>query len=659
MTPPVASRDVDQEIADAKARIALLEDELQHSWKTIASMHKEIHSFTMSHGWRLLSRYYKVRNFLLPIGSFRHRLVAKAFHGLSASAKFLVKQVLLGFWSRDSAYRNWMKKYEPTEQELEEQRRAKFAYEPLISVVVPTYNTPVPVLKEMIQSVIGQTYARWQLCIADGASSEPEFKRTLENFARAEPRIRLRWLAENQGIAGNSNAGLELAEGDFIAFLDHDDTLAPFALHEVVRAINAQPEADFFYSDEDKIDEEGKRRFDPHFKPDWSPDTLRSHNYICHLAVYRHDLMHQVGGFRAGYDGSQDYDLILRATEKARAIVHIPKILYHWRVGAGSTAGDHTAKMYAYVAARKALASHLERSGISAPVEKVGVRGTYRIRYPLPSQPLVSIIIPTQDQAKVLKVCLDSLNKNTYQNVEIILIENHSTEPATFALYQELTQRPNLRLLTWTKEFNYASVNNFAAQEARGEILLFLNNDMEVITPDWIEEMLCHALRPGVGVVGAKLYFPDGKIQHGGVILGMRGIADHAHRFEPRESIGYQHRLIATQNLSAVTGACMMMRADLFRKLGGFDERFVLAFNDIDLCLKARAEGYLVVWTPFAELYHHESKTRGLDISPTKFRRLQNEISVFQSKWGKQLVTGDPYYNPNLTLDSENFGVRS
>ena len=446
-----------------RARIAFLEGELQYCWKTIAGLQKDIQEYTSSHGWRLLNRYYRVRNYLLPRGSGRHRVAATLAHGLFASTKF-VKNALVSLWSKDHAYASWIRRHEPGSRELSLQRQAKFSYEPLVSIVVPTYNTPAPILEEMIQSVIAQTYGRWQLCIADG-SDQSAVKGVLEEYARKEPRIRLRWLTENGGIAANSNAGLALAEGDFVAFLDHDDTLAPFALYEMVKTINARPDADLLYSDEDKIDESGRRRFDPHFKPDWSPDTLRSYNYVCHLAVFRHELLQQIGGFRSGFDGSQDYDLILRPPKRPRRSFMFRKFCITGALR-GSVASDHSAKSYAYVAARKALAEHLERIGLDGTIEQVDKRSAYRVRYSLATQPLISIIIPTQDHAATLRTCIESLDKTSYQNYEIILIENHSAEPQTFALYEELKKRPNLKLLTWTQDFNYATINNFAAEQA-------------------------------------------------------------------------------------------------------------------------------------------------------------------------------------------------
>jgi GT2 family glycosyltransferase len=647
------------EISEARDRIAELEDELKQSWKTIACLYRTIQNIESSHGFRWLKRYYAVRNYLFPRGSRRYRVAIGMARSFRSWAKFLIKNVLLGGWSADRDYLNWIHKHEPNRDQLEAQRQVKFACEPLISIIVPTYNTPARVLEDMLKSVLEQTYARWELCIADGASAKPEVRRTLDRYAGKDIRIHVQCLSENGGIVGNSNFALAMAKGDYVALLDHDDTLAPFALYEIVKAINDNPGADFIYSDEDKIDDSGNRRFDPHFKPDWSPDTLRSHNYICHLSVFARSLIEAVEGFRPGYDGSQDYDLILRATERAQRIVHVPKVLYHWRVVEGSTAGDPTAKMYAYAAARKAVASHLERIGMPGKVDNVGQGGIYRVRWPLQSKPLVSILIPTQDNPKILSSCIESLDKTAYKNYEIILVENHSTKPQTFALYKELEKRPNLRLLTWTDKFNYAAVNNFASRHAKGEILLFLNNDIAAINDDWLEEMLSHVQRPEVGVVGAKLYYPDDRVQHAGVIFGIGGLASHAHIGFPRQAYGYMHRLVITQNMSAVTGACMMMRKPVFDELDGFDERFVLAFNDLDLCLRARERGYLVIWTPFAELYHYESRTRGTDLIPKKARRLQGEIDAFQTKWGKQLVLGDPYYSPNLTLEQEDFALRA
>jgi GT2 family glycosyltransferase len=556
-------------------------------------------------------------------------------------------------------YDVWIDQNEPKAGDLRRQWRTRFPYRPKISIVVPTYNTPVPFLVDMLRSVFCQTYTNWELCVADGGSTKEDVKATLAEFQAHERRIRLRFLPENLGIVGNSNAAHALATGDFLTFLDHDDMLAPWALFEIARAVNADPQADFFYSDEDMIDAAGAVRSNPHFKPDWAPDNLRSHNYITHLAIYRRDLFFKLGGFRSGFEGSQDYDLILRAGEHARRIVHIPSVLYHWRVHEESTSSGESVKTYAYEAARKALRAHLIRTGMEGEVKDAFTHGIYQVTYKLPSRPLVSVLIPNRDHADVLERCLRSVRRSTYTNYEIVLIENGSREPRTHELYGRLSQEPDTRIVPWDKQpFNYSAVTNFGAAQARGEVLLLLNNDIDAINPDWLERMLEHVLRPGVGAVGAKLYYPDDTLQHGGVIVGLGGVAAHSHTHFPRSSFGYQGRLIVIQNLSAVTAACLMVKKAVFEEVGGFDEAFAVAFNDVDFCLRLRQKNYVIVWTPFAELYHCESKTRGVDDTPEKKARFQGEIDLFKKKWAAFLSKGDPYYSPNLNYGTEDFSYR-
>jgi GT2 family glycosyltransferase len=497
------------------------------------------------------------------------------------------------------------------------------------------------------------------LCVADGGSTEPHVAEILNDYAAGDPRIKVELLGRNEGIAGNSNAAIALATGDYVALLDHDDTLAPFALYEVVRAVNQHPDADFLYSDEDKLSQDGTVRYEPHFKPDWAPDQLRSHNYICHLSVFRRDLMRELGGFRTGFDGSQDYDLILRATEKARQVVHIPKVLYHWRTHSSSTAFDPKAKLYAYEAAQKAITEHLNRRGTPGEVEFGLTYGIYSIRYELPARPKVSIVIPNRDQADLLRQCVASIDGSSYTNFELVILENGSREAKTHAYYDELRRRANVRIVTWDRPFNYSAANNFAARHATGEVLVFLNNDIEVKAPDWLERLLGHALRPEVGAAGAKLYYPDGTIQHAGVVVGLGGVAGHMHHHFPGEHFGYVGRLIVCQNFSAVTAACLMVRREVFEAVGGFDEAFVLTFNDVDFCLRLRQQGWLVVWTPEAQLYHWESKTRGPDTHGEALERFKREEALFKERWGDFLAGGDPYYSPHLTLVESDCSIKA
>ncbi len=553
-------------------------------------------------------------------------------------------------------YRRWIARHEPNVSQLEKQRAVRFAAAPKISVVVPVYNPPAEYLEAMVKSVLAQTYSNWELCLAD-ASPKEHVRPILQKFAAQDSRIQVRFLETNLGIAGNSNAALALATGDFVALLDHDDTLAPFAFHEMATAIAADPRAEFLYSDEDKLDTAGER-VEPNFKPDWSPETLLSRNYICHLLVLKRDLVERIGGFRAGFDGAQDYDLVLRAGEVAKRIVHVPQVLYHWRMHAASTALNKGSKNYAYDHGKKAIAEHLARTGVEASVHDGLALGMYHVIYLLKSQPLVTVIIPNKDHPEMLARCIESLAKSSYANYELIVVENGSILPATHGYYAQLKLDPRARVLEWTKPFNYAAVNNFAARAAKGELVLFLNNDIEAITPDWFEELVKRAVQPGVGAVGAKLYYADDTIQHAGLIIGLGGVAGHSHLNYPRSAPGHMQRLQYAQNVAAVTGACLLMKKTVFDEVGGFDEGFVLAFNDVDICLQVLAKGYRIVWTPDAELYHLESKTRGPEDTEEKQKRFKREIDLFHLKWGEFLKAGDPYYSRHFRLDRPDFALR-
>lgn len=561
-------------------------------------------------------------------------------------------------------YQQWIKNNEPNQRMLAEQQTQSrhFSYRPLISIVTPVYNTPTVILDAAIQSIIEQTYDNWEICIANGSPESHWVCNILDSYQTKDRRIKVVHLEENLGIAGNTNAAIELASGEFIGFLDHDDCLAPFALFEVVLTLQQHADSDLIYSDEDLISSNGKKRFSPHFKPIYSPDLLRSVNYITHFLVVRKTLGDQISWLRNGYEAAQDYDLILRIAEKAKHIVHIPKILYHWRHWASSTTNTHdtssSAKIMANEAGKKALQEHLERCGLIGSVEDGPDPTLYQVTYQITGTPLVSIIILTRDHAEDLRKCISSIqSKTTYQNYEIILVENASQEKETFLLYKELKKNPSIRVVPYNETFNFSSANNYAANQARGDVLLFLNNDIEVLSQDWLERMLEHALRKEVAIVGSKLYYPNDTIQHAGVILGIAGFAGHSHKYFPGNAKGYINRLRLIQNYSAVTGACMMIRKDVFYELGKFDEEYALAASDIDLCLKALARNYLNVWTPYSELYHHESKTRGQDDTPEKIKQFEKETRYFEQKWANFLLQGDPYYNPNLTLSSENFGI--
>ena len=547
-----------------------------------------------------------------------------------------------------------------TEEELEAQRTEVFPRSIKFSIVVPLYNTPEKFLHEMIRSVIDQTYADWELCMADGSDeAHGNVERICRQYMRKDLRIKYQRLEENLGISGNTNACLEMATGDYIGLFDHDDLLHPAALHEVMRAICEQ-DADFIYTDENTFHEKPEDAFCPHFKPDYAPDTLRSYNYICHFTVFSRELLDEVGNFRREFDGSQDYDMVLRLTEKASKIVHIPEVLYFWRAHSGSTAGDISAKPYTMDAARRALGEHLDRVGLVGEVEDSSIPSTYRIKYTISGCPKVSIVIPNMDHADTLRTCISSiLEKTTYKNFEIVIIENNSKEKETFAYYDELKSDPRIQVVTWEGKFNYSAINNFGVREAAtGEYILLLNNDIEVITPDWLQEMLMFAQRPDVGAVGAMLYYPDDTIQHAGVVLGIGGVAGHAHKYFPRGDFGYMSRATIAQDLSVVTAACVMLPRTVWDEVGGLDETFEVAFNDVDLCMRIRKAGYLIVWTPYAELYHYESKSRGAEDTPEKKKRFEGEVRRFQARWKSELAAGDPYYNPNLTLVREDFSVK-
>ncbi len=545
-------------------------------------------------------------------------------------------------------------------QRREQEENAQFPKDIKFSVLVPLYNTPESFLKAMIESVQAQTYKNWELCLADGSDKEHSFVGEIcKKYADGDRRIKYEKLERNLGISENTNACIRMATGEYIALFDHDDLLHPSALYEVMRAI-CEHGADFIYTDENTFSEEPRDAYNPHFKPDFSPDTLRSYNYICHLSAFSRELLDSVGYFRSEYDGSQDYDLILRLTEKAKKVFHIRKILYYWRAHKNSVAQDVGAKPYTVTAAKKALAAHLERCGLKGEVLDSSVPTTYHIKYEIDGNPLISVIIPNKDHTDDLDICLKSLyEKSSYKNFEVIIVENNSTEKETFEYYEAIAQKHgNVKIVKWEGNFNYSAINNFGVNYAKGEFILLLNNDVEIINGSCLEEMLMFAQRKDVGAVGAKLYYSDDTVQHAGVILGLGGTAGHAHKHFGRSHPGYMARASIAQNLSACTAACLMMRRDVFDEVGGLDESFEVAFNDVDLCMKIRKKGYLVVFTPYAELYHYESKSRGNDSTPEKLERFRGEIDRFKEKWQKQLDDGDPYYNPNLTLTRDDFSLK-
>ncbi len=555
-------------------------------------------------------------------------------------------------------YEIWMKFNDPTQEELEEQRKTKFKLTPKISILVPMYNTPVNFFSELVEYMINQTYPNWELCLEDGS---PEKNKEIEEICKKDERIKYNYTGKNLGIAGNTNEALKNATGDYIALLDHDDLLPANCLYEVVKAINEDPSIEFIYTDEDKITTTDKPRFDPHFKPDFAIDTLRSNNYICHFSVFRKDLMDKLGGERSKYDGAQDYDIIIRMAEIAKNIKHIPKVLYHWRVHELSTAkagGD--AKPYAFEAGIPVLQDHLKRVGLEGEVSHGVTLGTYKIDYKVKGNPKVTILIPNYNEAKTLKTCIDSILKlTTYKNYEIVVIENNSTEKSIFNYYKELEKEERVKILHYPeKGFNYSKIINYGVKNTDGEYIIQLNNDTELLTPDWLEKMIGMNQRDDVGAVGVKLYYPDGTIQHAGTIIGIYGVAGHVFKGLYKKAHGYFARESHIQNLSAVTAACMMAKRSVYEEVGYMDEEFAVAFNDIDFCLKIIQSGKLIIYNPFVELIHYESKSRGYDDTPEKKQRFQNEIDLFYQKWGDYKKKGDPYYNINLRLDSDQFDIK-
>lgn len=542
-----------------------------------------------------------------------------------------------------------------------QRQQSEWTCKPVISILLPVYNTPPALLAECINSVTAQLYSNWQLCIADDASTSAETRQALQQLCAGDERIKLVQRENNGHISAASNSALEVATGDYVALLDHDDLLSPDALLKVIAAINQHPDALLLYSDEDKIDGQGKR-YDPHFKPGWNPDLLLSQNYISHLGVYQRQRVLDIGGFREGLEGSQDHDLVLRFTDGLllKHIVHIPEVLYHWRAVAGSTALGGNEKSYAHQAGLNALQQYVSKQHPQASVSATS-GDYYRVAWPLPSPaPLVSLLVPTRDGVDILAPCVNAiLEKTDYRHFELIILDNQSSCPRTLEYMQQVSERDErVRVLRWDHPFNYSAINNFGASQAKGSIIGLINNDVEPINAGWLGEMVSQACRPEIGCVGAKLYYPNGSLQHAGVILGIGGVAGHSHKYFNGNALGYFSRLQLVQNLSAVTAACLLVRKEIFEQVGGLNEEHLkVAFNDVDFCLKVREAGYRNLFTPFAELYHHESVSRGAEDNPEKQARFQAEIAYMRQTWGPQL-DNDPAYNPNLTLAYEDFSLR-
>lgn len=558
--------------------------------------------------------------------------------------------------SNQEQYKIWMEKNKLTEQIIEEQKMYKFEKNPKISIVVPMYNTNEIFFKELIESIENQTYSNWELCLADGSETQNE---SLKQYYENNEKIKYKFLNENKGISENTNAAIDMATGEYIGFLDHDDLLSQDALFEVVKVINEKENAEFIYSDEDKIDE-NHERFEPYFKPDYSPETLACNNYITHFVVVKKELIERSGKLNSEFNGAQDFDFVLRATSDAKEVIHISKILYHWRVHKSSTANVADAKPYAYEAGKRAVEAHLKRTGRNGTVEDgQDIPGIYKIKYEIEGNPKVSILIPNKDNINLLKTCIDSILKlTTYKNYEIIVIENNSQKKETLEYYNEISKNEKVRIInSGIKEFNYSKIINFGVQNASGEFVLQLNNDTKVLTPGWLENMVGYAQNKEIGAVGARLYYEDKTIQHAGIIVGLSGIAGNMLVNLPYGKHAYFGREAATRNVAAVTGACLLCRKELYEEVGFMEEeKFKVAFNDVDFCLKLLEKGYRNIYNPYSELIHYESKSRGYEYTKEQEERFNKESENFKEKW-KKYIDYDPYYNINFTRKTCNYDI--
>ena len=663
----------DQEIQVKIQELQQKDQELLDFSNIIQQRDREINFITSSKFWKLRNRYVKLKGlkFSYFVEIFKKSMGVLKRDGIFVFIKYLLGYILHGreYFQREmvmlSDYQRWIQKNENHDIDAIKKEIEEFAYKPKISIITPVYNVDPKWLDKCIESVKNQFYENWELCLHDDASTKKGTIDCLKKWGKADKRIKISFGKENQHISGASNEALKLATGEFIALLDNDDELSPNALYENVKVLNNHPEANLIYSDEDKLEMDGTRS-DPFFKPNWSLDLFLSMNYICHLGVYRKKIIDEIGGFRKSYEGSQDYDLILRFIEKTKPerIFHIPKVLYHWRKIPGSTADKFDYKNYANDAAKKALAEYLERNNIKGKVLDGVAPGLYRIKREIIGNPKVSIIIPFKDQAEILERCVDSIIRKTiYKNYEIILVNNQSEEKNTFEYLDKIKTRKNIKILNYDKPFNFSAINNFAVKNA-GEFILFLNNDMEVISDSWLCNMLEHIQRKEVGAVGAKLFYPNNTIQHAGVVMGL-GIAGHPFKHLPSDTPGNFGLVASIRNYCAVTGACLLTKKELFEKIGGFDEKNLpVAYNDVDLCLRIVENGDSVVYTPYAELYHYESLSRGSDNedelkfkNPEKYARVISERKYMDERW-KKYIDNDPYYSPNLTRTREDFSFR-
>ena len=614
------------------------------------------------HGQHLVTVYFKEKNAQgnviseqsLPlnpalIAARKFLKESKAQYVSTKKSLIWLKKKLTGNEYAD--YDTWLRIMRVSRQELFEQRKTKFSYAPKFSVVVPLYHTPAKFLKDLVRSMMYQSYANWELCLVNASPEDVHLTSLLENWAMRDKRIRVIRLEKNLGIAQNTNAGIAASTGEFIAFLDHDDFLEPDALFCYADALNKDKTIDVFYSDEDKTDEYAAHYFYPHFKSDFNIDLLHANNYMCHFLAVRKSLVDTVGGLNEKFDGAQDYDFVLRLTENTKKIYHCPRILYHWRCSNQSTAANQGNKMYAIHAGKAALNAHYKRIGWNARAQEGAVDGWYQTKFTLKEEPLVSILIPNKDHTDDLDVCLNSFfERADYQNYEFIIIENNSVLPETFAYYEKIEkEHDNVKVVYWEAGFNYSAINNFGFKFAKGDYIMLLNNDVELITPDIFQSMLGFCMRPEVGIVGAKLLYNDHTVQHAGVLVGAGGLADHVFNGIHEDDPGYMGRAISSQDVSAVTAACLLVKRSVYEEVGGLEDEFQVAFNDVDFCLKVRKAGYLIVYDADVKLFHYESKSRGMEDTTERFIRFGNEMMLLNSKWDILSTFVDPYYNPNFS----------